>query len=164
MADNWTTAWVKGTGQETQITPVFKTLHISSLEVARHSEGRFHTVNMCDYTNNQPNENHFPVGEIVSYYGNYDANLEKQIENWKQGVLKTVEILKDEQPLIVHCYAGIHRSTLVSSAALTLAYPNEFESLESAHKFVLSKRIIGWKKEDTFRLMETLVEDLRKRF
>ena len=74
------------------------------------------------------------------------------------------ENLKDEQPLIVHCYAGIHRSTLVSSAALTLAYPNEFESLESAHKFVLSKRIIGWKKEDTFRLMETLVEDLRKRF
>ena len=75
-----------------------------------------------------------------------------------------VRVPKNEQPLIVHCYAGIHRSTLVSSAALTLAYPNEFESLESAHKFVLSKRIIGWKKEDTFRLMETLVEDLRKRF
>jgi len=164
MAYNWQTSWVKGTGQETEITPVFKTLHISSLEEARNSEGKFYTVNMCDYTNNQPNENQFPVGEIVHYYGTQDANLERQIENWQNGVLKTVEILREEKPLIVHCYAGIHRSTLVSSAALTLAYPNEFENLETAHDFVLSKRVIGWKKEDTFRLMEGIVEDLRKRF
>lgn len=164
MADNWTTAWVKGTGQETQITPVFKTLHISSLEMARQSNGEFHTVNMCDNTNNQPNENHYPVGEIVSFYGRFEANREHQIRNWKKGVMKTVEILKAGKPLLVHCHAGIHRSTLVSSAALTLAYPNQFKDLETAHKFVLSKRIIGWKKEDTFRLMEEIVEDLRERF
>ena len=86
---------------------------------------------------------------------------EKQIKNWRNGVIAAVKHLKNGEPLLVHCYAGIHRSTLVSSAALTLAYPSEFPDLETAHDFVLSKRIIGWKKEDTFNLMKGIVEDLR---
>lgn len=162
MANNWTTAWIKGTGQESEITPVFKSLHISSLAQARLSNNQYHTVNMCDESNHQGGEHHFPVGEIVSFYGRLNIGAkEEQIRNWKNGVIATAKILKNGEPLLVHCYAGIHRSTLVSSAALTLTYPSEFPDLETAHNFVLSKRIIGWKKEDTFNLMEGIVEDLR---
>jgi len=164
MANNWTTAWIKGTGQESEITPVFKSLHISSLAQARLSNNQYHTVNMCDESNHQEREHHFPVGEIVSFYGQWnEGTKEKQIRNWRNGVIAAVKHLKNGEPLLVHCYAGIHRSTLVSSAALTLAYPSEFPDLETAHDFVLTKRIIGWKKEDTFNLMKEIVEDFRNK-
>jgi len=161
MAENWRTPWIKGTGQESEITPIFENLHISSLAEARKSNGEYHSVNMCDNSNHQENEHQFPVGEIVSMYGVYDSSLSLQKKLWTDGVKKTVELLKRKVPLLVHCHAGIHRSTLVSSAALTLTYPNEFPDLDSAHEFVLTKRIIGWKKEDTFRLMESIVDELR---
>jgi len=161
MANNWTTAWIKGTGQEFEITPVIENIYISSLSEARKSNNEYHTVNMCDDSNNQKNENHFPVGEIVSHYGLWANSKALQIKNWRAGVEKTVELVKQGKKVLIHCHAGIHRSTLVTSASLTILYPSRFPTLAKAHEFVLSKRVIGWKKEDTFKLMEQIVSDIK---
>ena len=161
MGNNWTTAWIKGTGQESEITHIIDDIYISSLSEARKSNDEYHTVNMCDDSNYQENENHYPVGEIVSYYGVYGKNLESQINNWRAGVEKTVELVKQNKKVLIHCHAGIHRSTLVTSASLTILFPSQFPTLAEAHEFVLSKRIIGWKKEDTFKLMEQIVSDIK---
>ena len=156
----WTTAWINGTGQENEMTWVYDNLHVCSLSVARNaSEHNInYTVNMCDESNYQNNQAHFPVGEITAFYREHES---QQKQNWKQAVIHIVRMLKTETPFAVHCYAGIHRSTLVTSAGLTLAFPEKFPTLESAHAHTLSRRLIGWKKQDTFNMMEKIVESLR---
>ena len=113
---------------------------------------------MCDESNNKENQSQFPVGEVTAYYGEHNT---QQKENWESAVRHSVRLLKTEIPFAVHCFAGIHRSTLVSSAALTLAFPEIFPTLEVAHNHTLSQRIIGWKKKDTFAMMESIVKSLR---
>lgn len=157
----WKTAWVRGTGQEKEMTWIYDNLHISSLDVARNADlhNIYYTINMCDESNYQKQQSHFPVGEITSFYGEHES---QQKDNWKSAVRHAVRMLKTDIPFTVHCYAGIHRSTLVSSAALTLAFPEKFPTLESAHEHTLTRRIIGWKKEDTFKMMKVIVESMRK--
>jgi len=142
----------------TEMTHILGPLHICSLEVARtanHKHSITHSVNMCDTPNKELNEAHFPVGEVVTMMVTGEDN------NWRSAIRHGVALMKGGRAFVVHCHAGIHRSTLVSSAILTLTYPSQFPTLKEAHRWVLSHRTIGWKKPDTFAMMEDFVDELR---
>ncbi len=154
--EGFTTKFHRGSNQGNELTHIVDNLHICSLHVARkYDYSDYHSINLTDDTSFQEYESHLPVGEIVSY-------MDKgEIDNWKTAIEYGISLAKSNKPFIIHCHAGIHRSTLVSSAVLTLSNPDRFPNLLDAHRFVLSKRTIGWKKKDTFEMMEKIVADMR---
>ena len=168
MLDKWHSTYDKKTGegfttdfdrynnQGKELTHIIDNLHICSLRIAKDMDNKeYHSINLTDDSSYQKYEAHFPVGEIVSLMDN------EEIDNWKTAIEYGVSFAKSSKPFIIHCHAGIHRSTLVSSAVLTLSNPDRFPTLLDAHRFVLSKRTIGWKKQDTFEMMEKIVADMR---
>tara|TARA_R110000824_G_scaffold284189_1_gene472483 strand:+ start:2533 stop:3132 length:600 start_codon:yes stop_codon:yes gene_type:complete len=168
MFNKWYSTYDKKTGegfttdfdlknnQGKELTHVFENLHICSLRIAKeNSYNDYYSINLTDESSYQKYQAHLPVGEIVSMMDR------EEIKNWKTAIEYGISLAKSNKPFIIHCHAGIHRSTLVSSAVLTLTYPDRFPTLLDAHRFVLSKRTIGWKKQDTFEMMEKIVADMR---
>jgi hypothetical protein len=154
--EGFTTEFDLYSNQGNELTHIIDNLHICSLRTAKDEANKdYHSINLTDDTSFQQYEAHFPVGEIVSWMA------DGEIDNWKTAIEYGVSLAKSSKPFIIHCHAGIHRSTLVSSAVLTLSNPDRFPTLLDAHRFVLSKRTIGWKKQDTFEMMKKLVADMR---
>ena len=154
--EGFTTEFDFSNNQSNELTHIVDNLHICSLRVAKEkNHGNHYSINLTDKSSYQKYQAHLPVGEIVSMMD------EREIDNWKTAIEHGISLLKSTKPFIIHCHAGIHRSTLVSSAVLTLTYPDRFPTLLHAHRFVLSKRTIGWKKKDTFEMMEKIVADMR---
>tara|TARA_R110002020_G_scaffold469971_1_gene695382 strand:+ start:278 stop:880 length:603 start_codon:yes stop_codon:yes gene_type:complete len=154
--EGFTTEFDFSNNQSNELTHIVDNLHICSLHVAKKYDCHdYYSINLTDKTSFQQHEAHLPVGEIVHFME------DGEIKNWKTAIEYGISLAKSNKPFIIHCHAGIHRSTLVSSAVLTLSNPDRFPTLLDAHRFVLSKRTIGWKKKDTFEMMEKIVADMR---
>tara|TARA_R110000824_G_scaffold141160_1_gene307610 strand:+ start:505 stop:1098 length:594 start_codon:yes stop_codon:yes gene_type:complete len=152
----FTTEFDYKSNQGNELTHIIDNLHICSLHVAKQADNKeYYSINLTDDTSFQQYEAHLPVGEIVSCMD------KEEIDNWKTAIEYGISLAKSDKPFIIHCHAGIHRSTLVSSAVLTISNPDKFPTLLDAHCFVLSKRTIGWKKRDTFKMMENIVAGMK---
>ena len=81
--EGFTTEWKRGADameQSHSMTPVFGPISISSVVVAKNAKqkhGIDYSLNMCDTSNGQANEAHFPVGEIVH------RMIKGEENNWK---------------------------------------------------------------------------------